>query len=86
MRNDFNIIMISKLDFRYVLNSYQYERLLDLYDKITDVNNRRSEIIKLHTNVFDGNRQLALGDAILYLKNMVCEVQTNERIINNKIR
>ena len=29
MRDDFNIIMIPKSDFRYVLNSYQYERLLD---------------------------------------------------------
>ena len=59
---------------------------MDFYDKITDVINRRSEIIELHTIVFDGNRQLALGGAILYLKNMVCEVQTNERIIINKIR
>ena len=51
-----------------------------------EVNNRRDEKIELHTNVFDGERHLELGDALVFLKDMICDIQTNERIIDSKIR
>lgn len=70
------------------INNYQFKRLFAFYQdmiKINSVLRKKGEEIEIHTNINKNGEFLNLGKALMFLKNNVCEFDTNNNEKNIRI-